>query len=64
MAAPDSDTLNYWLRGGTVLPPYERGNVKGTANMNYWSRGGSVMFPAAIQSAAVVYDGFFLVFMQ
>ena len=53
MAHPNPNTLNYWLRNGTVLPPYALGKVSGTADMDYWDRDGTVLFPAAIQAPVV-----------
>ena len=46
--AANPNNLNYFLRGGSVLPTYAMGNVDGTANMKYWRQGGGVAFQAAI----------------
>jgi len=47
--AADPNKLNYWIRGGTVLPPYVRATAQNTNNAQYFDRGGTVMFPAIIQ---------------
>lgn len=47
----------YWVRSGTILPPFALGKVAGTAKFGYWARNGAMMFPAAIQSAAAAPAG-------
>src|ERR1017187_4967006 len=54
MAHPNTNTLNYWSRAGTILLADMLGKVAGTADLNYWSRGIAIIFPAAIQPAATV----------
>ena len=51
------NTLNYWLRDGTVLPPYMLGSVSGTADLDYWVRDGTILFPAATQNPSVTEVG-------
>lgn len=43
------NNFNYWLRGGTVLPPYVRASAQNTNNAQYFDRAGTVVFSAMIQ---------------
>ena len=49
MAASDPNTVAYFVRAGTVLPPYVRASARHTNTGAYFMRGGTVMFPAMIQ---------------
>lgn len=61
--AANPNNFNYWLRNGSVLPPYTLGNVAGTARFDYFERNGTIMFPAAIQPSGTYTKGnFFLLF--
>ena len=47
--AADPNSLNYWLRNGSIFFPYGLGKVAGTADSNYWLRLGTIAYPADIQ---------------
>lgn len=46
--AGNTNTLNYWLRNGAILPPYMLGATANTTDLDYWLRAGTVIFKAAI----------------
>lgn len=43
--------LNYWQRGGAVLPPYMLGGVSGTSDLDYFLRDGTLAYRATIPNA-------------
>ena len=54
------NSLNYWLRDGSIFFPYALGKVSGTADTNYWLRDGTVAYPADIQPQAVSVNSAFI----